>query len=182
MSDEPSRPDDEQAATVVTATSPARSDVVAPAPDPAAFAAGAVLAGRFTIVRLIGRGGMGEVYEAVDTVLEVRDARPRLERVVAEDNPVSAVEYVDVNASMNNGGGPACLRLRDPPFERREPLPIRLAALCRKSSICSTRYSLLYSTTTSAGEQSVGEPHLLPPLSSIASFCAALRRGPPILL
>jgi succinylarginine dihydrolase len=40
--------------------------------------------------------------------------RQMLERVVAEDNPVSAVHYVDVNASMCNGGGPACLRLRVP--------------------------------------------------------------------
>lgn len=38
--------------------------------------------------------------------------RRYLERVVCEDNPVDAVHYVDVNASMNNGGGPACLRLR----------------------------------------------------------------------
>lgn len=35
-----------------------------------------------------------------------------LERVVAEDNAVRAVHYVDVNGSMKNGGGPACLRLR----------------------------------------------------------------------
>ena len=41
-----------------------------------------------------------------------RSARAFLERVVAEDNPVRAVHYADVNASMNNGGGPACLRLR----------------------------------------------------------------------
>jgi succinylarginine dihydrolase len=41
-------------------------------------------------------------------------ARRYLERVVAETNPVSAVHYVDVNASMLNGGGPACLRLRVP--------------------------------------------------------------------
>ncbi len=34
------------------------------------------------------------------------------ERVLAEDNPVSAVHYIDVNGSMRNGGGPACLRLR----------------------------------------------------------------------
>jgi succinylarginine dihydrolase len=39
-------------------------------------------------------------------------ARRFLERVVAEDNPVAAVHYVDVNDSMRNGGGPACLRLR----------------------------------------------------------------------
>ena len=41
-------------------------------------------------------------------------ARHFLERVVAEDNPVESVHYVEVNASMKNGGGPACLRLRVP--------------------------------------------------------------------
>lgn len=35
-----------------------------------------------------------------------------LERVVAEDNPVKQVHYLDVRQSMNNGGGPACLRQR----------------------------------------------------------------------
>lgn len=35
-----------------------------------------------------------------------------LERVVAGDNPVRAVHFVDVRQSMQNGGGPACLRLR----------------------------------------------------------------------
>jgi succinylarginine dihydrolase len=39
-------------------------------------------------------------------------ARAFLERVVAGDNPVKAVHYLDVRESMNNGGGPACLRQR----------------------------------------------------------------------
>jgi succinylarginine dihydrolase len=39
-------------------------------------------------------------------------ARAFLERVVSEANPVSALHFVDVNDSMRNGGGPACLRLR----------------------------------------------------------------------
>jgi len=39
-------------------------------------------------------------------------ARAFLERVVAEENPVAHVEYLDVRQSMKNGGGPACLRLR----------------------------------------------------------------------
>jgi succinylarginine dihydrolase len=39
-------------------------------------------------------------------------ARAFLERVLAEDNPVKAVHYLDVRESMNNGGGPACLRQR----------------------------------------------------------------------
>lgn len=41
-------------------------------------------------------------------------ARAFLERVVAEENPVSQVHYLDVRQSMRNGGGPACLRLRVP--------------------------------------------------------------------
>lgn len=39
-------------------------------------------------------------------------ARGFLERVISEPNPVSALHFVDVNDSMRNGGGPACLRLR----------------------------------------------------------------------
>jgi succinylarginine dihydrolase len=37
-----------------------------------------------------------------------------LERVRAEQPLVEAVEYLSVNGSMKNGGGPACLRLRVP--------------------------------------------------------------------
>jgi len=39
-------------------------------------------------------------------------ARAFLEKVLADDNPVQAVHYLDVRESMNNGGGPACLRQR----------------------------------------------------------------------
>ncbi|XXF79131.1 N-succinylarginine dihydrolase [Myxococcaceae bacterium GXIMD 01537] len=45
---------------------------------------------------------------------ETPAARRFLERVVAEENPVKAVHYLDVRQSMNNGGGPACLRQRIP--------------------------------------------------------------------
>src|SRR5207237_5993330 len=41
-------------------------------------------------------------------------AREVLERVVAENNPISEVRYVDLRQSMKNGGGPACVRLRVP--------------------------------------------------------------------
>ena len=48
---------------------------------------------------------------------EVR-ANPRVwsfvERVVAANSPIAAAHVVDVRASMANGGGPACLRLRVP--------------------------------------------------------------------
>jgi succinylarginine dihydrolase len=40
-------------------------------------------------------------------------ARRFLERVVAESE-VEGIDYLDVNGSMRNGGGPACLRLRVP--------------------------------------------------------------------
>lgn len=40
--------------------------------------------------------------------------RALFDRIVAGDNPVRAVHYLDVRQSMDNGGGPACLRLRVP--------------------------------------------------------------------
>lgn len=40
--------------------------------DPPTFAPGAVLAGRFRVIELLARGGMGEVYQAED--LELREA------------------------------------------------------------------------------------------------------------
>ncbi|WP_286240918.1 N-succinylarginine dihydrolase [Neptuniibacter halophilus] len=36
------------------------------------------------------------------------------ERILAEDNPVSEVRFFNLRQSMNNGGGPACLRLAIP--------------------------------------------------------------------
>jgi succinylarginine dihydrolase len=47
--------------------------------------------------------------------IECRDnpsARNAIERIFAAENPISSVCYVDVRQSMQNGGGPACLRLR----------------------------------------------------------------------
>ncbi len=35
-----------------------------------------------------------------------------LDQIIADDNPIAAVHPVDVRQSMQNGGGPACLRLR----------------------------------------------------------------------
>lgn len=41
-------------------------------------------------------------------------SRAFLERIVAGDNPVRALHFIDIRQSMDNGGGPACLRLRVP--------------------------------------------------------------------
>ncbi|HWL07624.1 MAG TPA: N-succinylarginine dihydrolase, partial [Planctomicrobium sp.] len=39
-------------------------------------------------------------------------ARAVLDRILAEENPIKEVRFIDVRQSMKNGGGPACLRLR----------------------------------------------------------------------
>ncbi len=43
---------------------------------------------------------------------ENENVRSYLESVIAADNPISKVEIYDVKQSMQNGGGPACLRQR----------------------------------------------------------------------
>lgn len=55
-------------------------------------------------------------------------ARTFLERVQAECGLVSGVDYLDVNGSMKNGGGPACLRLRVP-LEERESASLGASVL-----------------------------------------------------
>jgi succinylarginine dihydrolase len=54
---------------------------------------------------------------AIIAPVEAREnarARAFLDSVVAGDNPVRALHFIDVRQSMDNGGGPACLRLRVP--------------------------------------------------------------------
>lgn len=61
------------------------------------------------IVTLSG-GGMAMIAPT-----EARDnprSRAVIDRLLAADNPLNAVHFVDVRQSMSNGGGPACLRLR----------------------------------------------------------------------
>ena len=64
--------------------------------------------------QLLELPGGGLVVLAPEESRENPRARAFLERAVAEENPVVRVEYRDVRQSMNNGGGPACLRLRVP--------------------------------------------------------------------
>ncbi|MGB0906945.1 MAG: N-succinylarginine dihydrolase [Maricaulaceae bacterium] len=43
---------------------------------------------------------------------EMESTRVYCEKMVAGNGPIGAVDFVDVRQSMQNGGGPACLRLR----------------------------------------------------------------------
>jgi succinylarginine dihydrolase len=43
---------------------------------------------------------------------EMDAAKLCLQTIVAGDNPIDQIEYVNLRQSMQNGGGPACLRLR----------------------------------------------------------------------
>lgn len=43
---------------------------------------------------------------------QIAAVKDYLDNVVLADNPISKVHFIDVKQSMQNGGGPACLRLR----------------------------------------------------------------------
>lgn len=43
---------------------------------------------------------------------EIASAHAVIKRILADNNPIKRVEFVDCRQSMQNGGGPACLRLR----------------------------------------------------------------------
>lgn len=73
----------------------------------------AVAAYPFNSQVLEGRDGSMTIL-APEDAREDETARAFLERVVALGGPVRAVQYIDVRQSMQNGGGPACLRLRVP--------------------------------------------------------------------
>jgi succinylarginine dihydrolase len=74
--------------------------------------ADAVSSYAFNSQLLISHDGL--VLLAPEESRENTRAHAFLQRVLASDNPVRRVDYLDLRQSMNNGGGPACLRLRVP--------------------------------------------------------------------
>ncbi len=74
-------------------------------------AAGAVKAYPFNS-QLVSLANGDMAIVAPEDARESKTAHAFLQRVVSENNPVKAVHYLDVRQSMNNGGGPACLRQR----------------------------------------------------------------------
>lgn len=57
-------------------------------------------------------GGM--LLLAPEEVQQQRESRCVVNQLLDADNPLQQVLYMDLRQSMNNGGGPACLRLRVP--------------------------------------------------------------------
>jgi succinylarginine dihydrolase len=62
--------------------------------------------------QLVSLPGGGMALVAPAEAQHSERCRAFLERAVLEIPALRRVHYIDVNASMNNGGGPACLRLR----------------------------------------------------------------------
>ena len=58
------------------------------------------------------QGGMALI--APRECAESKQAREFIDELIGAANPIRAVHYVDIRQSMQNGGGPACLRLRVP--------------------------------------------------------------------
>ncbi len=68
--------------------------------------------------QLVTTGDGEMVLIAPQESREEAHARRVIEHLIVGDNPLSAVQFVDLRQSMSNGGGPACLRLRIPLSEK----------------------------------------------------------------
>ena len=62
--------------------------------------------------QLLTRPDGGMTLLCPNEVHENPFAKACTDRILSESNPIDAIEFLDLRQSMNNGGGPACLRLR----------------------------------------------------------------------
>ena len=101
----PSPPDDDL--TVGAATAPTRATLPGSrdrTPASQGFAPGAVIAGRYRLVALLGRGGMGEVYRADDLTLDQPVALKFLPAGVAADAERLAQFHAELRRARHPGG------------------------------------------------------------------------------
>jgi serine/threonine protein kinase len=77
-------------------------------PGPRVFGDGQLVAGRYRIVRFIGRGGMGEVYEVEDQELKERVALKTLLPEIAADERMIARFKQEIQLSRKIGHPNVC--------------------------------------------------------------------------
>jgi len=85
-------PDDATIAPFDSAQGRALSPSESPTPRSNRFAPGAIVAGRYRLVALLGRGGIGEVYRAEDLTLDQPVALKFLPETAASD-PSSLAQF-----------------------------------------------------------------------------------------
>lgn len=77
-----------------------------------AFPLADAVASYFFNSQLVTRPDGGMTLVCPRECQEIPAARAAAQRVLEEINPIDQVEFLDLRQSMQNGGGPACLRLR----------------------------------------------------------------------
>lgn len=97
---------------------------------------------------------------------QVKSVRSHIDEIIAADNPISAVHFVDVKQSMSNGGGPACLRLRVQLNEQE------LAAVNQKTLIDEQQYQRLQKWVNEFYREQLCEADLLDPQLLVESHQA----------
>ncbi len=109
-------------------------------------------------------------------------ARSCTERLISESNPVDTVQFLDLRQSMNNGGGPACLRLRVVLNEEQQ------ASVHQGIVLTDSRYKQLTSWVNSSYREQLTPNDLRDPklidesLSAMESLATILDLPPSVLL
>jgi succinylarginine dihydrolase len=86
-----------------------------------------------------------------------------IDELVAAENPICSVHYLDVRQSMRNGGGPACLRLR---IVLTEP---QLALVHPGVMLTASLYAALVQCISRRYRESIGPEDLADPMLLIES-------------